>query len=1088
MSSAIAQHLLSRGILGKDAIVDATDAALHWNGAFDNALLDAGAMTEDDLLRVMSEISGFRSVNLRDYEPNPSVTEFLPQATAQAHNIVPLSHDGTTLHVASSFPVRGAAIATLARKIGFSIVTWVAIDIRVREWQSFLYEIPLTPRMVRLLERLSPTMDAPAPSAVETESVIAPALTPRRMAVRHRVDSSPEAPAPPAASLDSSAPTDPLVDTSAKPPAPKPSAPKPSAPSTPSVGVVAEVESLSSEAVERIAEDVLTEPSRKPEPIILGPATSLDSAMPVVTLHKAGSAVRTRTVTSSSVAIRAPAQTGRSSAVPSRSDEDTSFVPIRTESSVVPRRVRLSPPAAPAPSASGASSFEPIAAVSRPMSRSLAEPLAEPPPAVASHPESAPLPRTRPSLVPQVPPVVVPPRRGSALDSASAPTRPPSTPAVQTPLDNAAVEPLPGAPRPPEFGTSRLASPPPRANFDFDDLVAPPVSTPKKVPPASGRKSSPELAPTLVAATGDKLVIAAPIQSPPTSIRVAEQAPVAAPTSAAAPPEASPLRMAEERSAVKPVAASSPAEPSAPAAVPSMPTRGPPGADTWTREQAIEALQRASKDRQALVATILGYGLQTFDCVAAFVVKKEQVVGWDASGDCDRELLKSARIPLEVHSVFQTTVATGAKYIGPMPVDEGSVQLLGALGRSPLSMILWPVEVRGRTIALIYGDTQQREPDQLKLADFALFCAGLPDALQAFLVSRKREATATEANVTPPPPPTSATPSPLPTSTPAGRARADAIPKIAPVSAVPPPRESAPRPASAADVLESPEGERWYEVLLALVISTDPTQRAMARAQLVKAPAASAVALSRAFPGPTQFPVTVVSHLPDADELGPVPGALARLGRHGAKVLIPLLNSTNSETRYFAFLSAGKLMTRELASIVVAAFFDDSNEVASAARAVASAHRHLSPFSSALPALRKEMQAGTGTRRAYAARALGALRDVQSVGGLIDLLRSSNVEEVEAAAAALQEITRAGLGLDADAWASWWVTAKPRRRAEWLLDALENEDVDVRQAAFADLVTAFPNTHGYAADAPLEERAAALVSWRETVARTRIDV
>ncbi len=62
-----------------------------------------------------------------------------------------------------------------------------------------------------------------------------------------------------------------------------------------------------------------------------------------------------------------------------------------------------------------------------------------------------------------------------------------------------------------------------------------------------------------------------------------------------------------------------------------------------------------------------------------------------------------------------------------------------------------------------------------------------------------------------------------------------------------------------------------------------------------------------AFPGPTGWSRLPVVELPEPDELGPVPGALARLGRAGALALAPLLDADDSDARYLALLTAGSL-------------------------------------------------------------------------------------------------------------------------------------------------------------------------------------
>jgi hypothetical protein len=277
-----------------------------------------------------------------------------------------------------------------------------------------------------------------------------------------------------------------------------------------------------------------------------------------------------------------------------------------------------------------------------------------------------------------------------------------------------------------------------------------------------------------------------------------------------------------------------------------------------------------------------------------------------------------------------------------------------------------------------------------------------------------------------------------------------------------------------------------FERMLSRLTGPEPAQRARAMAELARAPEASARALVRHFPGPTAWSRATVSELPSADELGPIPGALARLGRAAAQSLSPLLDADDADARYFALLTAGSLPYAELVPGVLRGLFDLEPEISSAARVTATAMKRLPRFDAALRGLRQELTALDPLRRSLAARALGALHDRESVEGLIGLTGSEDPLCAQAAAEALFEITRANFGNSTRAWTGWWAENRGRRRSEWLVDALGHREGDTRAAAYEELSAALGDSLGYGPEAPLESRRDAQVRWERALGDPRL--
>jgi HEAT repeat protein len=261
----------------------------------------------------------------------------------------------------------------------------------------------------------------------------------------------------------------------------------------------------------------------------------------------------------------------------------------------------------------------------------------------------------------------------------------------------------------------------------------------------------------------------------------------------------------------------------------------------------------------------------------------------------------------------------------------------------------------------------------------------------------------------------------------------------------------------------------------------DATERARAVAELARTPEASAKALTESFPGPTAWSRLPVSELPEADELGPIPGAMARLGRPAAQALASLLDVDDSDTRYFALLTAGNLPFPELVDGVLRALFDLEPDISSAARAASTSLKRVARFETAMKGLRQELASKDPMRRSLAARSLGMLHDRDAIDGLINLTGSDDQMVANAAAEALRDITKGTFGTTKRLWTGWWAENRGRRRLEWVVAALRHDDLDVRTSSIEELSKAVNDNLGYFPEADPMDREEAVRRWEALI-------
>ncbi len=1064
MPQRLAQHLIARGLLKASTVDEAMRRMARQGGSLDTNLLEMSVISEAGMLQAISDSSGVRLVNLADFEPNAEAAPMMPFKMAKQLEVVPLSVDGVALHIACTYPIPEKQLKDVGFLLGRKLELWVSLEARVKNWQSLVYGQPLEARVSQLLAALDPVK---RPSGSKS-----------------------------AATVNGS-----------------PSGASNTAPPRKSAHVTSDGESLSSEVLERIARGIVDEPVLLSVPKKKKKGTLEVTALPPVELGSESDDSKTSVVDPLAYSRFAKVEASKTGLTPALVEEEVAAA---------------GSPRIKAAAAQSMAFKEEVTDPTRLLDTDGYEKFAR---EVTKARELPPLetPHTEPAATVRFPGGVAPPRRSApppaaakspGNDSASLWIRPalPSRPTLdrsQSTANAPAVRPLssppvmpmspPPAPAPsapPPVASQPVVSAPPAPSAPAVPKMQPAASSPSALSPSSAAppieawagEESPLIEATVISdftevasdetdfSDVDSLVLPKPLSTAPPPIAPVQPAP-AAPTAereaerlaaeppaplapATSPPSPLPQR-SEPWHMMQPGALMPPPTPLAPAVplagvpvhyTPNDPniSQSPPGpgaanAAEWTLAQARQSLKEASQDREHLVAVMLEYGRRTFEYVSAFAVMRGAAYGWDARGDGDLSPIREMAIPLDAASVFRTVALTRGSYVGPLPPDSLTQHYLALLGRSPRTVFVWPIEVQSRLVAVLYGDCGARPVSQRRLSDFILFCQDLPAAFHDLIVFRK---------LNPPAP--------------------QQYDDEAAYAAQSESQEYA--GGYDANGEAPPTDADWFHGLMSLLTGPDPSERSMAMVELLKTPEASAHALAAAFPGPTGWSRLPVVELPEPDELGPIPGALSRLGAMGAAALAPLLDSADSDTRYLALLTAGSLRSPDVIDGVMRGLFDLEPDISSAARSAAAWLRYLPEFEGRMPDLRQELAASDPLRKSLAARALGVLHDREAVDGLINLTSSEDELCATSAAEALKEVTRASFNTNTRAWSAWWAGAKSKRRIEWIIDALGSDDFDLRLSAIEELSRTFGDNHGFFADGPREEREAAVSTWRNAVA------
>src|SRR5271166_2905914 len=188
MTARLEDVLLARGLLSPERVAEALRDQALGGGQLDTVLLELGGFSERELLGALAEAAEVQPLHLGDYEPNAALASELTADIAERLDVVPVSNEGQTLHVASAFPVPELELQALGALRHRRIVPWVAISARVRDWLSALYGLPLPAREAAVLAALEPHW--PLPSAV-TEGSLDEGLTLEELLAREVLASQP---------------------------------------------------------------------------------------------------------------------------------------------------------------------------------------------------------------------------------------------------------------------------------------------------------------------------------------------------------------------------------------------------------------------------------------------------------------------------------------------------------------------------------------------------------------------------------------------------------------------------------------------------------------------------------------------------------------------------------------------------------------------------------------------------------------------------------------------------------------------------------------------------------------------------------
>jgi hypothetical protein len=209
------------------------------------------------------------------------------------------------------------------------------------------------------------------------------------------------------------------------------------------------------------------------------------------------------------------------------------------------------------------------------------------------------------------------------------------------------------------------------------------------------------------------------------------------------------------------------------------------------------------------------------------------------------------------------------------------------------------------------------------------------------------------------------------------------------------------------------------------------------------------------FPGPLlcdRYQET--EKLPRVGSHGPLLKALIAFGKTAIPYILPLLESRDTDVRFYATFLFSEMRFPEALDGLTARVFDNDRHIRGIAVDVIQGFsgfpeypRSVSQIIEMLGSAARDLDA-----KRIAAQALGDLGEQSAVDPLISMLDSVDEKLVRASRRSLTKITFFDHGFGKRRWSEWHAVYRNKARIEWAVEGLVNDDDAVRRSAWIFLV------------------------------------
>jgi type IV pilus assembly protein PilB len=150
MAVKLGDLLLRSKLITPDQLEAALKSQREEGGKLGEALVRVGAVTENDITETLSQQFGVPSIDLANFEIDPSVIKIVPGDVARKYGVLPVNKTGATLTIAMGDPTNVFAMDDIKFMTGYNVEPVVASEVALRKAIEKHYG---TPRSVVLKEQ-----------------------------------------------------------------------------------------------------------------------------------------------------------------------------------------------------------------------------------------------------------------------------------------------------------------------------------------------------------------------------------------------------------------------------------------------------------------------------------------------------------------------------------------------------------------------------------------------------------------------------------------------------------------------------------------------------------------------------------------------------------------------------------------------------------------------------------------------------------------------------------------------------------------------------------------------------------------------
>jgi type IV pilus assembly protein PilB len=133
MAAKLGQLLIDSHLITEAQLKEALNLQRKEGGRLGSKLVKLGYITEDKLVEFLSKQYGVPSINLSNYEIDPSVIKLIPAEMAKKYMVIPVARVGATLTVAMADPSNLFAIDDIKFMTGYNVEAVVAPESSIME-------------------------------------------------------------------------------------------------------------------------------------------------------------------------------------------------------------------------------------------------------------------------------------------------------------------------------------------------------------------------------------------------------------------------------------------------------------------------------------------------------------------------------------------------------------------------------------------------------------------------------------------------------------------------------------------------------------------------------------------------------------------------------------------------------------------------------------------------------------------------------------------------------------------------------------------------------------------------------------------